>query len=68
MRCSSCGFDNPGEMNFCGECGAPLQLRCPQCGAGNAPRLESCGACGTPLSRRPRTLRAAATDEPRNSR
>jgi class 3 adenylate cyclase/tetratricopeptide (TPR) repeat protein len=68
MRCSSCSFDNPEEMNFCGECGAPLQLRCRQCGAENPPRSESCGACGTPLTERPRALRATATDEPGNSR
>jgi len=24
MRCSSCGFDNPEGMNFCGKCANPL--------------------------------------------
>jgi class 3 adenylate cyclase/predicted ATPase len=67
MRCSSCSFDNPEAMNFCGECGAPLQLRCPQCGAENPPRLEFCGACSTSLNERPRAPRATATDEPRYS-
>jgi class 3 adenylate cyclase/predicted ATPase len=48
-------------MNFCGECGAPLQLRCPQCGTENPPRFEFCGACGTPLSERPRDSWEAQT-------
>jgi class 3 adenylate cyclase len=50
MRCASCGFDNPEEMRFCGECGTPLQRRCPQCGSENPARFKFCGACGTPLS------------------
>ncbi len=24
MRCPSCGFDNPGDMRFCGQCGTAL--------------------------------------------
>ena len=27
MICSACGFDNPGEMRFCGMCGVPLPQR-----------------------------------------
>jgi len=25
MKCLTCGFDNPSETRFCGNCGAPLQ-------------------------------------------
>ena len=53
MRCASCGFDNPEEMRFCGECGTPLQRRCPQCGSEHPARFKFCGACGTPLSGQP---------------
>ncbi len=24
MQCGDCGFDNPTEMKFCGECATPL--------------------------------------------
>jgi serine/threonine protein kinase/tetratricopeptide (TPR) repeat protein len=25
MKCSSCGYDNPGESRFCSKCGSPLE-------------------------------------------
>ncbi len=53
MQCSSCGFDNPEGMQFCGECAAPLKLRCPACGFENPPGFKFCGECATPLTRRP---------------
>jgi len=30
MRCSSCGFENLEELNFCGKCSAPLNLHFPK--------------------------------------
>jgi predicted ATPase/class 3 adenylate cyclase len=51
MRCSTCGFDNPEGMKFCGECGTLLMHRCPQCGFENPSQFKFCGACGTSLSR-----------------
>jgi Double zinc ribbon len=50
MHCSSCGFENPEGMKFCGECGAPLTGRCPQCGFENPPQFKFCGDCGASLS------------------
>ncbi len=67
MRCTSCGFDNPEEMKFCGECGVPLQHRCPQCGCENPPRFKFCGACGTPLSGPPRARQSTPTAAQRAS-
>ncbi len=49
MQCPNCGFDNPVGMNFCGECGMPLQQRCPQCGFDNPPRFKFCGQCGAAI-------------------
>lgn len=62
MRCPSCGFDNPEDMKFCGECGIPLQQRCPQCGFENPPRFKFCGACGTALSGQTHAFPATPTD------
>ncbi len=67
MRCASCGFDNPEEMKFCGECGVSLQHRCPQCGFASPSGFKFCGACGTSLSGQPRTPQATAPDEQRHS-
>ena len=50
MQCSSCGFENPEGMKFCGECATPLKRRCPQCGVENPPGFKFCGECGTPLA------------------
>src|SRR5262245_1050358 len=49
MRCASCGFENPGGMKFCGECGTSLINRCPSCGAENPPHFKFCGKCGQPF-------------------
>ena len=37
MRCSSCGFDNPDGMKFCGECGTSLRT------AGAGQRVQDSG-------------------------
>jgi predicted ATPase/class 3 adenylate cyclase len=63
MRCASCGFDNPEEMKFCGECGAALQQRCPQCGFASPPGFRFCGVCGTSLSGQLRAPQATPPDE-----
>jgi class 3 adenylate cyclase/predicted ATPase len=69
MRCPNCGFDNPEEMKFCGECGTPLQLqhRCARCGFENPPRFKFCGACGTPLIGQPRASPSTPADEQRDA-
>jgi hypothetical protein len=46
MRCTSCGFENPSGMKFCGECGSSLKIRCSSCGFENPPAMKFCGECG----------------------
>jgi class 3 adenylate cyclase/predicted ATPase len=53
MHCSSCGFDNPEGMKFCGQCGTKLGNRCPQCDFENPLQFKFCGECGTPLTTQP---------------
>ena len=50
MRCSKCGFENPGGMKFCGQCTAPLALVCPKCRFENPPGFKFCGQCTAPLN------------------
>ena len=54
MRCPSCGFENPPEMKFCGQCGTTLSPRCSRCGFENPAGFAFCGQCGTPLTGQPR--------------
>ena len=68
MRCPSCGFDNPGEMKFCGECAAPLQHRCAQCGFENPPRFKFCGECGALLTTTQKGKRAKGQKAKRKTR
>src|SRR6185369_15124641 len=49
MRCTSCGFENPEGMKFCGQCGTLLKRGCPKCKAENPPDFKFCGECGQPL-------------------
>src|SRR5215471_14411220 len=49
MRCSKCGFDNPGGMKFCGQCTTSLAQVCPKCGFENPLGFRFCGQCTTPL-------------------
>jgi class 3 adenylate cyclase len=49
MRCSKCGFDNPGGMKFCGQCTTSLTLVCPNCHFENPPGFKFCGQCTTAL-------------------
>src|SRR6266498_1607672 len=50
MRCPGCGFANPEEMKFCGECAVSLKRQCLQCGCENPPGFKFCGECATPLA------------------
>ena len=52
MKCSSCQFDNPEWMNYCGKCGSLLVVSCLQCGYENPAGLEFCGRCEGKLIRR----------------
>lgn len=50
MKCSSCQFDNPDGMRFCGACGARLALACSACGAPVPDGHNFCGQCGTSVA------------------
>ena len=50
MRCSKCGFDNPGGMKFCGQCTTPLTQACPNCHFENPPGFKFCGQCTASLA------------------
>jgi hypothetical protein len=51
MHCPSCGFANPEDMKFCGQCGTPLSPTCLTCGFVNPLGFTFCGQCGTTLAR-----------------
>jgi class 3 adenylate cyclase/predicted ATPase len=50
MRCTSCNFENPEDMSFCGKCGTLLTPCCPQCGFVSPADFAFCGKCGSPLA------------------
>jgi hypothetical protein len=62
MRCPRCQHDNPGDMNFCGECGARLAASCSACSANNPPANRFCGKCGAPVTADGSTGRFASPD------
>jgi len=49
MKCESCGFENPQESTFCGECGSKLQVLCPGCGQPVPDTFKFCNSCGHPI-------------------
>ncbi|MEM6457166.1 MAG: zinc ribbon domain-containing protein, partial [Acidobacteriota bacterium] len=46
MNCPSCGFVNPPNMKFCGQCGTKLPVSCWRCGAVVPEGFNFCGQCG----------------------
>src|SRR5215207_781299 len=57
MHCSSCNFDNPAGMKFCGQCGTQLHNRCVQCRFENPSEFQFCGQCGVTLAGKPKKKR-----------
>ncbi len=53
MKCSSCQFENPEGMAFCGKCGEKLQRICPECQFANPSDFLFCGKCGGSLTATP---------------
>ena len=49
MKCPKCQHDNPGDVKFCGECGAKLELVCPSCKTTNLAGNKFCNECGQDL-------------------
>ena len=51
MNCPNCGFENPPDQKFCGDCGTRLTNNCSSCGAANPHTQKFCGECGAALAR-----------------
>jgi predicted ATPase/class 3 adenylate cyclase len=47
--CAACGFANPADALFCGNCGSALGRPCPACGTVVPPGLAFCTSCGAAL-------------------
>ncbi|MEM5316507.1 adenylate/guanylate cyclase domain-containing protein [Paraburkholderia sp. JHI869] len=51
MRCTSCGFENPADANYCEECGAALLPPvCLACGRVSTSTAKFCAGCGAPMA------------------
>jgi class 3 adenylate cyclase/tetratricopeptide (TPR) repeat protein len=66
VTCSSCGFNNPAGMKFCGECGAAADANCPTCEAQNPAGFKFCGGCGNALGESKAPVRAPNEYTPRH--
>ena len=55
MNCPDCGYANPDDAGFCGECGASLarDILCPNCGRQNPARQKFCHGCGQRFTSEP---------------
>lgn len=62
MKCPNCQFENPDDMNFCGNCGNPLTVKCPECSHNNRAGSQSCELCGGQLH--PQSLPASLKRPP----
>jgi GTP cyclohydrolase III len=50
MQCPNCQFKNPGDSNFCLECGQKLEQKCPQCEKALPVNANFCNGCGHKLA------------------
>ena len=64
MHCPSCGFENPDQFKFCGQCATPLTGTCPACNFQNPPGLKFCGNCAAPLQASEETASAIRVPNP----
>ncbi len=64
MLCEKCGFKNPENMRFCGQCATPLKITCPSCNFSNPFDFEFCGQCATRLSKTQNTGNHSTTSLP----
>ena len=55
LACQGCGHVNPGDANFCSNCGTQVtaDVECPGCGRLNEAPANFCTNCGRPLRGRP---------------
>jgi len=61
MLCEKCGYENPKNMRFCGQCATPLNVTCPSCNFSNPFDFEFCGQCATRLSKTQNTESRSTT-------
>jgi len=50
MKCPKCQHENPGDAQFCIECGNPIELLCPQCETITPATGKFCKGCGRDLT------------------
>ena len=50
MKCLRCQQENPVGAQFCGQCGAQLEVLCFACQTPNPPANRFCHRCGQPLA------------------
>src|SRR6266508_3966650 len=50
MKCLGCQHENPVGAQFCGQCGAQLEVLCFACQTPNPPANRFCHKCGQPLA------------------
>jgi class 3 adenylate cyclase/tetratricopeptide (TPR) repeat protein len=63
MKCPQCAFDNPENINFCGECGNKLEKMCIDCNSPNPPQFKFCGECGAVLEKPKEQVQELSFDE-----
>jgi len=64
-RCTFCQHDNPGDAQFCNDCGSSLKLQlCAECGAISDVTAADCYKCGKPLPRALTSPAPLASDGP----
>jgi predicted RNA-binding Zn-ribbon protein involved in translation (DUF1610 family) len=51
LACPNCGFNNPPESQFCGDCGKALFHICPRCGTQNRVESVFCIKCGADIEK-----------------
>jgi class 3 adenylate cyclase len=49
IRCPGCGYGNPPDGRFCGQCGISLTGVCERCGRANPAGQRFCNGCGAEL-------------------
>ena len=59
--CSTCGYQNPANVDICLNCMAPLGVHCPACGQTLPHGSKFCGQCGTPLAAQQRPAATSAS-------
>ena len=51
LACPNCGFRNPLEAQYCGDCGKALFHTCPKCGTQNRMDNVFCAKCGADIEK-----------------